>query len=115
YWKNHTDSWPATGYSSSQTVSSVFGQATLYTAGASSLLSALGFGGGADLEGAAEILLRAATAALLNASHPDVSYPRTPAGVIGDVNTALASQNRDVMLVLAASLDADNNLGCPLN
>lgn len=24
YWKNHTDSWPATGYSPTQTVSSVF-------------------------------------------------------------------------------------------
>ena len=115
YWKNHTDSWPATGYSTSQTVSSVFGQATLYTAGVSSLLSALNFAGGAGLEGAAEILLRAATAALLNASHPNVSYPRSPSGVIGDVNGALASQNRDGMLTLAAALDADNNRGCPLN
>jgi hypothetical protein len=35
--------------------------------------------------------------------------------VIADVNAALATGNRDVMLSLAASLDADNNLGCPLH
>ena len=115
YWKNHTDSWPATGYSPSQTVSSVFGQATLYAAGVSDLLSALGFAGGAGAEGAAEILLRAATAALLNASHANVNYPAPPSAIIADVNSALGSQDRDGMLVLAAALDADNNLGCPLN
>jgi hypothetical protein len=53
-------------------------------------------------------------AALLNASHPGVAYPRTPASVIADVNTALL-QNRDAMLSLAALLDADNNRGCPLS
>ena len=115
YWKNHTDSWPPTGYSTSQTVSSVFAQSTLYPAGIASLLTALGFGGGPGLDGAAEILLRASVAALLNASHPGVSYPRTPLSVIADVNSALASQNRDTMLALAAALDADNNRGCPLN
>jgi hypothetical protein len=93
----------------------VFAQASLYAVGSSRLLDALGFAGGPDLNGAAEILLRAATAALLNASHPNVSYPRPPATVITDVNGALASQNRDAMLALAAALDADNNLGCPLN
>ena len=33
----------------------------------------------------------------------------------GDVNAALASGNRSTMLSLASALDADNNLGCPLN
>ena len=115
YWKNHPDSWAATGYSPTQTASSAFAQASLYPAGPSSLLSALAFGGGPDLNGAAEILLRAGVAALLNASHPNVNYPQPPATVVADVNTALASQNRDAMLILAAALDADNNLGCPLN
>jgi hypothetical protein len=54
-------------------------------------------------------------AALLDAAHPDVDYPRTPASVIADVNAALASRNRDTILDLASRLDADNNLGCPLN
>ncbi len=31
------------------------------------------------------------------------------------VNPALVSGNRDNMPVLAAALDAGNNLGCPLN
>lgn len=116
YWKNHTDSWPPTGYSPSQTVTTVFAQVVLYPSlSTASLLDSLSFAGGPDVEGAAEILLRAATAALLNASHPNVSYPRPPSTVIADVNGALASQNRDVILALAAALDADNNLGCPLN
>jgi hypothetical protein len=116
YWKNHTDSWPPTGYSPAQSVQSVFSQASIYPAlGSANLLDALSFKGGSTLEGAAQILLRAAVSALLNASHPNVSYPRTAAGVISDVNSALASGDRDTMLTLASALDADNNLGCPLN
>ena len=115
YWKNHTDSWPPTGYSPAQNVTTVFSQTVLYPALSTSLLNTLSFAGGSGVSGAAEILLRAATAAVLNASHPDVAYPRSPASVIADVNNALATQNRDSMLALAAALDADNNRGCPLN
>ncbi len=115
YWKNHTGSWPPTGYSPEQTVSGVFAQAALYPSGPLSLLAALSFGGGPGVNGAAEILLRGATAALLNAAHPSVNYPRLTSAVIADVNNALAGQNRDTMLSLAAILDADNNLGCPLH
>jgi hypothetical protein len=116
YWKNHTDSWPPTGYSPSQAVDTVFASVNTYypALGNASLLEALSFGGGSGGEGAAEILLRASVAALLNAAHSGVSYPRTAASVIADVNAALL-QNRDTMLALAAQLDADNNLGCPLN
>jgi len=39
----------------------------------------------------------------------------TTADVIADVNAALASGDRQTMLDLAGELDADNNLGCPLN
>jgi hypothetical protein len=35
--------------------------------------------------------------------------------VIADVNAALASNDRSTMLALTSELDADNNLGCPLN
>jgi hypothetical protein len=79
------------------------------------LRQALSFRGDSTNTGAAKILLRAAVAALLNSSHPDVDYPRTTAEVIADVNAALASGDRSTMLDLAAELDADNNLGCPLN
>jgi hypothetical protein len=115
YWKNHTDSWPPTGYSTGQSVLSAFAASSLFPALADdTLLQSLAYGGGSDLRGAAEILLRAGTAALLNAAHPGVAYPRSPESVIADVNAALAG-TRDSMLALAAALDADNNRGCPLN
>jgi hypothetical protein len=79
------------------------------------LREALSFQGGSSTTAAARILLRAGVAALLNAAHPNVNYPRTTAEVIADVNAALASGNRSTMLALASELDADNNLGCPLN
>jgi hypothetical protein len=116
YWKNHADSWPASGYATAQKVQSTFSEASRYAAfGSASLLNALSFQGGAGVEGGVGNLLRAATASLLNAAHPGVDFPRPAAGVISDVNAALASGNRDQMLALAANLDRDNNLGCPLN
>lgn len=116
YWKNHTDSWAGLGYSPGQTVGSVFSGASAFPSLASqTLLQALQGSGGPGTLGAARILLRAAVAALLNAAHSGVEYPRTTASIIADVNAALASNSRDTMLELAAELDADNNLGCPLN
>jgi hypothetical protein len=116
YWKNHPGSWPPTGYSTGQRVDSVFAGSSGYPdLAAATLMQALSFGGGPGVEGAAEILLRAAVAALLNAAHPGVAYPRSVAQVVTDVDAALLSHDRDTMLVLAAALDADNNLGCPLN
>ncbi|MCP3960096.1 MAG: hypothetical protein GY719_19800, partial [bacterium] len=116
YWKNHLDSWSPTGYSPGQSVPSVFSEAAAYPeAAAASLLDALNFGGGGGVEGAVRILLRASVAGLLDAAHPGVAYPRTPASVISDVNAALASGDRDTMLALKDGIDADNNLGCPLN
>jgi hypothetical protein len=79
------------------------------------LVQALNFGGGSGTSGAAQILLRAAVAALLNSAHPTVDYPATTANVIAAVNAALASNNRATMLALATAMDASNNLGCPLN
>ena len=79
------------------------------------LLQALNFTGGSSLQGATQILLRAAVAALLNASSPEVDYPRTTAEVIADVNAALAFANKTAMLSLARGLDTDNNKYCPLN
>jgi hypothetical protein len=113
YWKNHTGSWPVV-YSPAQTVGSVFNQATAPLADAT-LLQALSFKGGSTLDGAKQILLRQAVAALLNAAHSDVSYPRTVAEVIAAVNAQLGSETRSAILALAGELDVDNNLGCPLN
>ena len=73
------------------------------------------------ISGSAEILLRAATAALLNAAHPNVAYPMATSAVITDVNEALQKKSgetdkqwRSRMLKLASQLDDQNNLGCPL-
>lgn len=114
YWKNHPDAWGPTGFSTGQAVGGVFSGVDPSLSG-SSLLGALSFQGGSTIVGAQEILLRAAVAALLNAAHPDVSYPRSPAQVVAEVNAALATASRDAILALASALDADNNAGCPLS
>jgi hypothetical protein len=84
------------------------------TLGSHTLIQGLGFQGGNNASGAAQILLRAAIAALLNAAHPDVDYPLTIDTIITQTNAALAG-NRTAMLALAQTLDMYNNDGCPLN
>jgi hypothetical protein len=79
------------------------------------LLEALSFQGGPTVADAAQILLRAAVAALLNAASPNVDYPLTVDQVIAEVNSALSSGDRAVILAEATRLDAFNNLGCPLS
>lgn len=113
YWKNHTDSW--VGYTTGQTAGSVFALGGFSTLASRTLLKTLDGGGGTGTLGAAKILLRAATAALLNAANPGVDYTLTASDIVTQVNAALASNDRATMLTLATSLDRDNNLGCPLN
>jgi hypothetical protein len=116
YWKNHTSRWSGTGYTTSTTIGSVFTlPSSLSSFSSMTFIQALEGGGGSGLSGATKILLRAAVAALLNAANTNVDYPRTTEEIIEDVNAALASEDRDTILELAADLDEDNNLGCPLN
>jgi hypothetical protein len=116
YWKNHTASWAGTGYSPTQTAGSVFSAAAAFPSLAGATLQqSLHGGGGSGVGGAARILLRAATAALLNAASPGVDYPTASAALIAEVNAALASGNRAAILELAGELDFANNLGCPLS
>jgi hypothetical protein len=115
FWKNHLDQWATTGFSPSQTLESVFDVPDAYGVDDATLLQALSFPGGGSVADAARVLLHHAVAALLNASHPGVDYPRTAASIIADVNAALASGSRSTMLSLKNLLDRDNNLGCPLN
>lgn len=117
FWKQakHYQYWA--NYSPAQLVGSVFGNSNLYDRkdtklSGYSLAAGLSFQGGSTLSGAAEILLRASVAALLNAQSPSVNYPNTPSEVINSVNAALASQNRDAMLGLATRLDEYNNARC---
>jgi len=122
YWKQsqHFDSWVPTGLPPTTLVSKVFSKASLYTLdgkqmGKYTLVEALNFQGGSSLAGAAQILLRAAVAAELNAKYNALGYPMTAADIVTAVNNALASANRATMLTLAAQLDDLNNLGCTLN
>ena len=77
------------------------------------LQTALSLGGSDGVEGAARILVRAAVAALLNASDPDIDYPLSAPQVIAQVISALASNDRSTMIDLAEELDMLNNIGCP--
>jgi hypothetical protein len=112
FWKNHAAAWQ--GYAPGQSLNSVFSVPASLGLGSSTLLQALSFDGGPTLADAAEILLRAATAAVLSASHADIEYPQSAASIIASVNSALASGSRSTMLGLATTLDNQNNAGCPL-
>jgi hypothetical protein len=115
YWKqpHHFRSW--VGLSPSQTLESAFDVPNSYGLDNNTLLQALSFKGGSGVTPAARILLRAATASLLNSMNPNVDFTLTTAQVISQVNAALATGNRSTMLSLASRLDNYNNEGCPLN
>lgn len=120
YWKNHTDNWQEAA--PGDLFGAAYTSARANVAGLT-LLEALQGGGGPGADGAAKILARAATAAYLNAAHDDLGYPWRRVGpgedgrpgLVATVNAAFATGDRGAMLELAAMLDEDNNLGCPLN
>lgn len=124
FWKNsrHYSLW--TGYTPSQLVGSVFSVPSTFPDGSSgatlaqgTLADALAFQGGSTLNGAAQILLRAAASGLLNASSPGVAYSMTATQIISSVDTALNSGSRTQILDLATEIDNANNGqgGCPLS
>lgn len=117
YWKNHTDNWEE--YKAGTLVAAVFDLPAGSPYAELTLEEALALKGGPGVDGATRILLRAATAAVLNAAHEGLGYPyrrfNDPFNIVATVNTALASSDRAAMLDLAATLDDANNLGCPLN
>jgi hypothetical protein len=115
YWKNHRAAWTAAGYSPSQPAGSVFNLGGFPALAGQTLIASLDGGGGPGTAGAAQILLRAAVAAVLNAADPTVDYALTTGEVIAQVNAALASNDRATILALASTLDRHNNAGCPLN
>jgi hypothetical protein len=144
YWKTHTETWSGTqapsydaavGYYTPTTyLIKMVGGTVVHNDGVftitsayagtgkkkaqftnDTLLTALNYQGGSTLNGAAQILFRAATAALLNATHtttePKTSYPYTDAQIVSMVNTALASEDRATIITLANELDGYNNIG----
>jgi hypothetical protein len=115
FWKQpqHLDAWVT--YTPGQTLESVFDVPDAFGLDDVTLLAALSLEGGPTTADAAEVLLRQAVAALLNAASPEVDFPLTEAEIIAQVNAALASGDRDTILALAEELDTFNNLFCPLD
>lgn len=120
YWKNHPEAW-INGYTRSQSVVSVFNiPSALLTSGIlnldksggqDSLIDALGYKGGSTLSGGAQILLRAAVAALLNKAYYGSDYPvgTSTTDLISQVNTVLATGSRSAYVTFGSYLDYWNN------
>ncbi len=113
FWKNNPGRWSYTDYDPSDLLSSVFdftgAPNKVYSLSSDTLMEALNYGGGTGPDGAAQVLLRAAVAAVLNANHGKVAYPLPESYVISEVSSALQSGSRETMLVLANKLDKANN------
>jgi len=117
YWKNNTGGWPVSTGMLEGTPFPASGAAPYVLSnkflGQYTLPQGLAFQGNSTVEGGAEILLRAASAAYLNANK--FGYAWTSAQVTSATNAALATNNRATIVALATQLDAYNNAGCPLN
>jgi len=117
FWKNHPDLW--TGYSTNDTFYDVFGvYITINTGGKSSgiynptLIEAIGAKGGVnETAGIYDALARHAVAALLNAAHPDVTYPMTEQEIIDAVALAIGNADMTDAEPLKNMLDTYNNAG----
>jgi hypothetical protein len=110
-----TDVWLLAGARPDQRVRDTFRETTPYgAAGTATLRSALRFRSGSDLLGAVKGLVRAGTAALLNAGHPKIEYPLTQTQVITKVDTALRSRDPGAILAAARDLEEANGAACPL-
>ena len=130
FWKNHTadspsghNAWQYTAYDPTDSLPFALGtfaglpiKGSNDTYGSLTMWEALSLKGGTNSKGALEILLRAGTAALLNASFHEkmhgtvVGYfPKTSLEIIAMVNAAIATHDRDIMLSLAGQLDYWNN------
>jgi len=113
FWKTHTP-WTGTGFTTSQTIGSVFNPANSGSAAGASLVDALSFGGGSSVQDAKNLLFKQAVAALLNSATTGMNYPLTTAQVISEVNAAIATGNRAAILAEASRLEGFNSLEGPL-
>jgi hypothetical protein len=118
FWKNHhPDAWVDGGYDTGDTLKDtgfIIPDGTMDDNNKrevdedDTLLEALNYKGGKGDSGAAQILLRAAVAALLNAADGEIIYPFSEDKIIADVNDALGS-DRSTMLDLKDVFDEYNN------
>ncbi len=143
YWKTHPGDWPVAGVTSPTETDTVlpggkliyyFQLPVLDAPGTGTpvipvalrdlngdgmddtMMQALNFGGGPGIRGAARILMRAATAAYLNAADERLYYPLgRRADIVIPVRDALESGSRMQIIELAEELDwVNNSLPCPL-
>jgi hypothetical protein len=120
FWKQdqHFDSW--VGYAPGDPIVFIL-PAYLSSLSGDTFLDALNYPNVVvnTLLGKAELLIKQATAAFLNAGNPDVGYPERrfsdPGNIYATTNAALASGDGATILALKDHYDALNNLGCPLN
>ncbi len=120
YWKNHPEAW-ISGYLPNQFIQDIFTIPGAYLTGSildldkngskDRLIDGLAYKGGSTLSGGAQILLRAAIAALLNEAYYGVDYPGadSPAALIAFTNSKLASLSRAQLILLASNYDFWNN------
>ena len=120
YWKNHPEAWTS-GYTPNQFIQDVFAIPSTFLksgildvsspSGKDRLIDGLAYKGGTNLNGAFQILMRAAIAALLNEAYYGNYYPgaTSTTALIAQVNGVLATQDRGAYLTLAAALDNWNN------
>ena len=115
YWKQsqHFGSWTAP-YTPSTHLRDIFVTSPVTLVPDDTLLEALNYQGGPGVPGATQILLRAAVAALLNASSPDVGFPVGVGHVVDTTISRIETQYRPTLLIRATYFDSLNNLYCPL-
>ena len=103
------DLTPPAGYDEDQPLEGVFDVPDAFGVDNTTFIQALGFKGGEDLAGKAQILLRQAVAAVLNETRFGASFGDfTLAELITNVNNALAGSESD-MTQLAGELALWNN------
>ena len=116
FWKNNMPPWGPTGWSTFDPFEIVFGTGPDPFATSKlrvddpTLLEVLGARGGGI-----NALSRHAVAALLNASHPDISYGMGPAAIIAAYQAALLSGDKAVIEAQKDMFDELNNAGCPVD
>lgn len=120
YWKNHSEAWTS-GYGTTALIKNVFAlPSTLLSSGIldldsnksdDNLIAGLAYKGGSTLKGGAQILLRAAIAALLNEAYYGADFPiaTSPADLIAQVNVVLGTADRSQYITFASYLDSWNN------
>ena len=120
YWKNHPEAWNS-GYTPTMFIQSVFNVPSgILTSGIldfnkngvkDSLMNGLAYQGGSGITGAAQVLFRAAIAALLNEAYYGVDYPAevSTTALITKVNTVLTTNDRAQYIALASYYDFWNN------